>query len=202
VDALAIVTLMAGDTMGCRFRARRLSSPRSGAARAAWSILTASIFVSGAALVAFHAWLLWDRLIAGSLFEPEIALRWTAAAVLTALLVWLRRMGVPLTHGRKALSVWLLVVLLHLWGAGAPQPALEAFGPGHGASDASALFVLPVVAGALAVSLALLVTSARAPRATASPRPSWLLAPSGGAIVHRIDPGPSRAPRPPPLASA
>jgi len=64
-------------------------------------------------LVAFHAWLFAGRLAGGELMEPAVAARWLASAGLVAVLLGLRRAGVPLFHGRRALVFWVLVVLLH-----------------------------------------------------------------------------------------
>jgi hypothetical protein len=98
-----------------------------------WSALTASL-----ALVLFHLYLFWDRLIGGDLFDPAVALRWLAAAGLVSALVILRRMGVPLTSGRKACVVWLLAVLLHAAGRSGPVLPQETNG-----FEATVAFVLP-----------------------------------------------------------
>jgi len=67
-------------------------------------------------LVAFHGWLFAERLVGGELLEPVVALRWLASLVLIAALRALRRAGVPLIRGRRALVFWVLVALLH-WSA-------------------------------------------------------------------------------------
>jgi hypothetical protein len=67
-------------------------------------------------LVGFHGWLFAGRLAEGELLEPAVALRWLASAVLVAALEGLRRAGVPLVRGRRALVFWVLVLLLH-WSA-------------------------------------------------------------------------------------
>jgi len=88
--------------------------PPSGAARqlsrcAVWLRVGAA-----ASLVVFHAALLWMHLLSGRLFEPAVALRWGIGLLLVGLLWALRRAGVPLLWGRRALVVWVLVALLHV----------------------------------------------------------------------------------------
>jgi hypothetical protein len=75
-------------------------------------------------LLLFHAWLLWAHATSGKLFEADVALRWAIAGFL-ALGFWsLRRFGLPLFRGRRAVVLWLLVVLLHghaIWTGDAGQ---------------------------------------------------------------------------------
>jgi len=67
----------------------------------------------GAALVGFHAWLLATQWSAGRLFnDPALLMRWAAALVLAAALIWLGREGTSLVS-RKAIVIWLLAALLH-----------------------------------------------------------------------------------------
>jgi len=75
-----------------------------------------------ALLIAFHAVLLWQRVLDLSLFKPVPAIRWLATAALLIGLYRLRRRGVYLLRGRTAIVLWLLVLLLHVsfWG---PLPA-------------------------------------------------------------------------------
>jgi hypothetical protein len=73
-----------------------------------WTARTA-----GAALVGFHAWLLATQWSAGRLFnDPALLMRWAAALVLAAALIWLGREGTSLVS-RKAIVIWLLAALLH-----------------------------------------------------------------------------------------
>lgn len=71
-------------------------------------------------LLAFHAWRLLIRALEGQLFEPGVALRWAAGVGLLAALAALRRLGLPILHGRKAAVLWTLVVLLHCHAAVEP----------------------------------------------------------------------------------
>jgi hypothetical protein len=89
-----------------------------------------------ALLVVLHASILWDRVAQGRLSDPGVALRWLAAAALTVALLVLRRRGVSLFWGRRALVFWLLVLLLH---AGASVPP----DPGERLAPEQLLFVVP-----------------------------------------------------------
>jgi hypothetical protein len=112
---------------------------RSRVARSARAIARWSALIAGVGLGIFHLFLFWDRVVGGELFNPAIALKWLAATGLVAALAVLRRMGVPLTSGRKACVVWLLVVLLHASGRGVPMAKDET----ASGLDASVIFVLP-----------------------------------------------------------
>ena len=106
--------------------------------------------VSVATLVPLHVALLWDRFSHGRLSDPEVALRWLGAAVLTVAVLALRRLGIPLLWGRRALVFWLLVLLLHA-GAAAPED------PAAHATPVRLLFVVPASVAPLWVLLVLLV---------------------------------------------
>ena len=71
--------------------------------------------LSGAtgALGLFHLWLFARQAWTGELGSPETVFKWIAAAALVAALAVLRRNGVPLARGRKAVAIWTLVALLH-----------------------------------------------------------------------------------------
>ncbi|MCP3961078.1 MAG: hypothetical protein GY719_24800 [bacterium] len=64
-------------------------------------------------LVLYHVFLLWDRIASRALLDPQVAVRWGLAGLLLLAMAHLRRAGVPLLRGRKALAVWALVALLH-----------------------------------------------------------------------------------------
>jgi hypothetical protein len=135
---------------------------RSRVARSARAIARWSGLMAALALAIFHIFLFWDRLVGGDLFDPAIALRWLAAAGLVSALAALRRMGIPLASGRKALVIWLLVVLLHASGRSVPVVA-----PGDSATeiDASLIFLLP--SALTVVGLGLLCATVRRRRLTA-----------------------------------
>ncbi|HEX6323107.1 MAG TPA: hypothetical protein VFZ36_05225 [Vicinamibacterales bacterium] len=82
--------------------------------------------LSGAALALglLHAWIFVRQAAAGSL-TPETLLKWIAAAGLLAALVALRRQGVSLFRGRRAVAVWVLAALLHAPAIGERLTALE-----------------------------------------------------------------------------
>ena len=124
-------------------------------------------------LVAFHAWLFWDRFFDGRFFEPAVASRWIAGALLTAALLWFRRTGLPLLWGRKAVVVWLLIVLLHAHAVWSPSHAEVT----PGGVDTVAAFVLQAASATtlIGVGLALLCLLARALTARV-PAASWFAA--------------------------
>src|SRR5262245_61726983 len=68
----------------------------------------------GLLLVGFHVALLLADLAGGRLFDPIVAGKWAAAAVLCCALAAFWRVGVPLLWGRKAAALWLLVLVLHV----------------------------------------------------------------------------------------
>jgi hypothetical protein len=107
--------------------------------------------VAVAGLVLLHVAILWARITQGRLGEPAIALRWAAAVVLLLALVALRRRGVSLLWGRRALVFWMLVLLLH---AGTSLPA-EA---GPRVAPERLLFVVPAAVAPACLFLVLLVT--------------------------------------------
>jgi hypothetical protein len=73
-------------------------------------------------VVAFHAWLLWTHLVGGQALEPGTAARWIVAALVLVCFRALQRRGLSLFWGRRAVVLWLLVVVIHchaVW-SGAP----------------------------------------------------------------------------------
>jgi hypothetical protein len=93
-------------------------------ARRAFTLLAA---LAGAALVVFHVALFAVQAGAGRLVEPALAAKWGVSLLLCLALLALKRSGVPLLWGRRALAVWLLAGLLHWNTAPAPeagQPSL------------------------------------------------------------------------------
>jgi hypothetical protein len=131
----------------------------SGLSRAGWCVVRSAGALALAALAVFHISLLWDRLAGGQLLDPVVAARWLGAAALTAGLVALRRRGVSLVAGRRALVVWLLVVLLH-WSA-TPGAAVADDGQ---QSPSDVIFVVPSTAAAALLGVGLLVATFAASR--------------------------------------
>jgi hypothetical protein len=122
--------------------------------------------VAVVSLVFLHVSILWARITQGRLGEPLIALRWGAAFVLLLALLALRRRGVPLLWGRRALVFWLLVLVLHA-GTGVPQESTPRVAPEQ------LLFVLPA---AVAPACLLLVILATPPAGAALAGPAFALA--------------------------
>jgi hypothetical protein len=153
------------------------SSP---AARASWSPcderagrlarLAARLRLGAVALLlVFHAALFWSHLVDGRLFEPAVALRWGVGFLLLGLLAALRRVGVPVLYGRRALVVWVLVALLHV---SAAMPAASSSLTTDDPADITlSLVVLPQAAG-LMFAVGLLLLGAMLARAWRLPRPA------------------------------
>jgi hypothetical protein len=121
-----------------------------------------------AVLLVFHAALLWAHLASGRLFEPAVALRWGIGFLLLGLLVALRRVGVPVLYGRRALVVWVLLALLHV---SAAMPATSAALTTNGPSGITlTLVVLPQASG-MAFAAGLLPLGATLARAWRLPQP-------------------------------
>jgi hypothetical protein len=76
-------------------------------------MLRRSALAAGALLAGFHAWLLAAQIWSGHVAQPDVLLRWLAAAALVAGLGALGRRGLPVVFGRQAVAVWLLAAVLH-----------------------------------------------------------------------------------------
>jgi hypothetical protein len=101
-----------------------------------------------ALLLAYHAGLLATHVVDGRLLEPATSARWLVGGFLLAGFLALRRLGVPLIRGRKAVVLWLLVFLLH------GHAALSPLSPGNEeALPASVAGLTTEVIGALVVFL-------------------------------------------------
>lgn len=154
--------------------------------------------VSALGLVIFHVALFWNHIGEGRLLDPAVATRWGIGALLLLALAALRRAGVSLLWGRRALVVWVLVALLH-WTA---APAADGGAAARG--GAMALLLVDFPAGAsvtlLAASLLLLILL----RARAAPRSTRALGVSlpTAALRHAPLLGRHLASRAPPFLAA
>jgi hypothetical protein len=172
--------------------ATSISRNRSAGRTGRWARL-ALFGGTGLVLVLLHALLLWNRLTSLTLLEPMVLARYGAAVALLWGLARMRRSGISLWRGRRAMVFWLLVLMLH---ASAIVPAE---GRLHVATEpgGALLLNLPLTLlalGAVAQQLARLA-EAKVPR----PAPAFPLS---------LDPGEQRAlqgffpsvlsPRPPP----
>ena len=120
----------------------RSSKPDGGAHRMVRRLLGLGLASAAIALAWFHIGLLWDRLTDLGSLESATALRWLLAAFLILALARLRHLGIPLFWGRRALVLWILVLLLHLQDPyGATQALADA---GDGLASEQLLLVLPV----------------------------------------------------------
>ncbi|MDH3254751.1 MAG: hypothetical protein OEM62_07160 [Acidobacteriota bacterium] len=129
-------------------------------------------------LTLFHLQLLWGRVADGSVLDPGVAAEWAIGLILLLGLLRLHRSNASLFRGRGALTLWLLVLILH---------ALAAV-PGDGDSpglpvDRNLLVLAPL--GVL-VGFALLQTVGGISRSRPPWRPPlrWLLA--AGAVPKRV----------------
>jgi hypothetical protein len=123
---------------------------------------------AAALLLVFHAALFWMHLLSGRLFEPAVALRWGVGLLLIGLLWVLRRGGVPLLWGRRALVVWLLVALLHV---SAARPATTDSMTETPVDATLSMMVLPPAMG-LVLTAGLLLLAALALRGWRVPAPA------------------------------
>ena len=146
--------------------------------------------VAVASLVLLHLSILWVRITQGRLGEPAVALRWAAAAVLLVALLALRRRGVPLLWGRRALVFWMLVLLLH---AGTSVP----LDTGTRVAPEQLLFVAPAAVAPAGLLLVLLVTPL-AGTAPAGPAVALAHGAAGAVLARRRGFRLALASRPPP----
>lgn len=166
-------------------------------ARAAGQVLLAGVMAAVSGLIILHLWVFWDQLVSGRLQDGQTLLRWTGGALLLGALVALRRQGVPLCWGRRALVVWLLVAVLHAWSASA-APADDPSPTAHGET---AGMVLPVTAATLIGLLGLMAGLGRIPRSSPL-RPIAAAPRAGGHLLVAAWAGCIRTPRAPPLLPA
>lgn len=131
----------------------RMSRPSPAHSRGRKLLVSLSATLLTALLIAFHAVLLWQRVLDLSLFKPVPAIRWLATAALLIGLYRLRRRGVSPLRGRTAIVLWLLVLLLHVsfWG---PLPAATStFEDWAGAGLLLALPAITIVLGLIFPSI-------------------------------------------------
>jgi hypothetical protein len=172
-------------------RARQSTTRAGTLVRAAVQALGQLAF---AALVVFHGWLLWTHVAAGKAFEPATSLRWLIAIGVLVGFRALSRHGLPLLFGRRAVVLWLLVILIHchaVWTGDAITVDLAL---------PETLHALSQLTGSLSVLGALVVVLLAAHAAAAVslrglvPAPALIAGLPSDGVTFRF------APRPPPLA--
>jgi len=146
-------------------------------------LLARALGVATGALAVFHGWLLWRRLTERAFGEPAVMLRWLAGLALLKALLAGRRLGVSLTRGRKAVTFWLLVLVLH---SSAGLVGARSSASPDAAGEPGLVFVLPATVSVAGIALGLVAPlwfrkSARSidglaptgflPAATAGPAP-------------------------------
>lgn len=138
-------------TPKCRVGLGFLTSPkRSGSVRSIVS--TAAAIAAAAYLLYLHSFLLAERLSDLSIFEPVVAVKWIASLLILAVLLKFRLAGIPLLKGRKALVVWMLVLLLHCQTSAPIGPEVSAEFAAQ--QNVWLIFLLPALVS-IVVSLAL-----------------------------------------------
>lgn len=154
-------------------------------------MLRRALAASGALLVLFHVWLFAGQAWTGELADAALLGRWAVAGGLALALVWLRRQGLSLVRGRRAVAVWLLAALLH---APAVADRLDTTGP---AVPEAVAVLAAVTVAALGTTLLLLIGLLRTGRDRRSN--GWVA--SAITPVVRLRPASFLvlAPRPPPL---
>jgi len=154
-----------------------------------------AVILAMAALVVFHASILYNHFVDGRLGDPAVAFRWAIGGLLAGLLVAFHRMGVPLIRGRRALVVWVLVALLHVVAARTIASPLLDVAP----EDAAAVLVIVPAAAPILLGTLLLLAFALGCATLAAPdlRRAWL-AHDADASVAAGPPVPRLAPRAPP----
>jgi len=170
-----------------RRSATRPEAPVSSALRALGGLLLAI-------LAGFHVWILGLHVVTGEAFEPTTAVRWALAALVLAGFRALSRRGLPLFGGRRAVGLWLLVVVIHA------SAAWDGGGVAFGAALPETVTALAQVAAAATLAGAVIGAALAAPagcfpavrRGHAAPTLVAGLPSSGFAF--------SFSPRPPPLA--
>jgi len=120
----------------------KTSRPWPAHPRAGKVLVSASAALLISFLIAFHAFLLWQRVLDLSLFKPGPAIRWLATAALLVGLYRLHRQGASLIRGRNAAVIWLLVLLLHasFW-----VPLADLSSTSDGRIGTGLLFALPAI---------------------------------------------------------
>jgi hypothetical protein len=147
-----------------------------------------------ALLVAFHAWLLWSHLVAGKAFEPGTALRWLVAVGVLVGFRALSRHGLPLVFGRRAVALWLLVILIHCHAVWTGDVVTTDLGVPETLHALSQIIGSTSVLGALAVVLLVTQTAAVFDAHLAVPASARVAGLPSDGFTYRF------APRPPPLA--
>ncbi len=77
-----------------------------------------------ACLAFLHGLLLWQRIESLTLLQPMVALRWGFAVLALAGFVQQQRAEGSVFRGRKALILWLLVLVLHAGTLPATEPGM------------------------------------------------------------------------------
>jgi hypothetical protein len=147
-----------------------------------------------ALLVVFHAWLLWAHLLDGKAFEPGTAMRWLVAVGVLVGFRALSRLGLPLLSGRRAVVLWLLVILIHchaVWTGDVITPDLGVPETLHALSQLTGSIS---VLGALIVALVAAHDAAAVQRRRTLPAPALIAGLPSDGFTFRF------APRPPPFA--
>jgi hypothetical protein len=173
-------------------RVLRAATPSAGASRMATQAL---IRLATAVLVGFHTWLLWTHSVTGKIFEPDVIARWAVAGLVVAAFLALRRLGLPLFWGRRAVVLWLLVILIHCHALWAGETATIPL-----AVPQAAVELLPAALQAAALALALFAAWLALRASASRPRPRVCDVPCRFAGLPAAVPHLQFSPRPPPVS--
>lgn len=144
-------------------------------------------------LLGFHVWLLGAHLLDGRVFEPATAVRWVISLVVVAGFRALSRRGLPLLVDRRAVGLWLVVVIIHCsagWD-GRAAASLERAIP-ESVTALAQLSVTALVLGATLAAALVLWRCRRTQGGLASAAPALFGGLPASGFVFRI------SPRPPP----
>jgi hypothetical protein len=125
--------------------------------------------IAFAALVAFHVWLFGLHLLDGRALQPATAARWGLGVLVLAGFRALSRRDLPLFRSRRAVVLWLLVVIIHCSAAwdGGGAAALDR------AIPETVVAAAQMACAAGVIGLVLLAAVAQSGRPSAGRRPSF-----------------------------
>jgi hypothetical protein len=175
----------------CRRLAPQRSSvrPVGRAVRAAFSRLAVLV------LLGFHTWLFYTEFGDGRLADPAVAFRWVWGGLILAGFLAIRRVGIPQLFSRKAIVLWLFVILLHCQAvASRPGASFDAATLPERFSAVAAPFALGPAGVALGFLLLALLARRQSAQTRALQRFVPVASPVGTTFAGYVPPFASRPP--------